>query len=405
MKKFYLRKLCVTILALLCAATLTPTFTGRVQASIPPPSTSVTLSTPSKDATITRAISYYVPTSSSPPPPGPEDQNYGADSYLEISSFHSMSSDSSARTLVQFDLPPELSGATIISATLSLYYYNDLGPMAPEGNSIQVCRVTHDWVEGTGTSGTPTQDGVTWNEYNYFDGSDTSTNNWLTGGGDYTLTDGSAAVFPSAPPPAVWISWTVTSIVQGWASGAYPNYGFLLLLEDEGFISCGGVFGSKESTLYPSPKLEITYSPATIESCDSGGVTKDEFLPGEDVYAKGSGFVDNTYDIYVVEDTTWTDGMAIPERVPETAEAVTCVSGAFWELVWAAPLIPGKYDIVVDVGGNGVYDAGVDPLDDMDVGLAGFFVVPEYPLGTILGVAICFAALAVFKSKSLRIHL
>jgi hypothetical protein len=33
------------------------------------------------------------------------------------------------------------------------------------------------------------------------------------------------------------------------------------------------------------------------------------------------------------------------------------------------------------------------------------WVIPEYPFGTIIGLAMCFAALAVFKSKNLRIHL
>ncbi|MDH5688906.1 MAG: DNRLRE domain-containing protein [Candidatus Bathyarchaeota archaeon] len=402
MKKSYFRKLGIAILALLCAAMLTPTFIGGVQASIP--YISLTLSTPSKDASIIMDWKMVYYPAVYPPIP---DYNYGADGKLEIRAMSGMDYVRIARTLVQFNLPPELSGATIISATLSLYYYYDLGPGPAEGYSIRVCRVTHEWVEGTGTSATPTQDGVTWNEYNYYDGrggsGGTATNDWVTDGGDYTLTDSSTAAFPSST--GQWISWTVTSIVQGWASGAYLNYGFLLKLDDE-ILDCGGLFSSRESTSTAlPPELEITYLPATIESCDSGAVTKDEFLPGQDVYAKGTGFVDNTYDMYVVKDTTWNDGMAIPERVPGTTETVSCVSGAFLELVWAAPLIPGKYDIVVDVGGNGVYDAGVDPLDDMDVGLAGFFVVPEYPLGTILGVAMCFAALAVLKSKSLRIHL
>jgi len=33
------------------------------------------------------------------------------------------------------------------------------------------------------------------------------------------------------------------------------------------------------------------------------------------------------------------------------------------------------------------------------------FVVPEYPFGTILGLSMCFAALAVFKSKRTHLHL
>jgi hypothetical protein len=73
--------------------------------------------------------------------------------------------------------------------------------------------------------------------------------------------------------------------------------------------------------------------------------------------------------------------------------------------VWSDPLTPGKYDIVVDVNGNGVYDEGIDALDDNDIEVtAGFFVIPEYGIGTILGLVGCFAALAVSRiSKRKRL--
>lgn len=65
-----------------------------------------------------------------------------------------------------------------------------------------------------------------------------------------------------------------------------------------------------------------------------------------------------------------------------------------------SPLIPGKYDIVVDVNGNGVYDDGVDALDDKDVQVtAGFFVIPEYLFGTILALIGCFAAFGIFRFR------
>jgi hypothetical protein len=66
--------------------------------------------------------------------------------------------------------------------------------------------------------------------------------------------------------------------------------------------------------------------------------------------------------------------------------------------VWSGPLTLGKYDVVVDVNGNGVYDEVVDALDDNDVEVtAGFFVIPEFLFGTILGLLGCFAAFGVFR--------
>jgi hypothetical protein len=56
----------------------------------------------------------------------------------------------------------------------------------------------------------------------------------------------------------------------------------------------------------------------------------------------------------------------------------------------------GEYDLIADVNDNGVYDEGVDALDDLDVDGAGLFVIPDL-LGTIMGLAGCFTALAVFR--------
>jgi len=149
----------------------------------------------------------------------------------------------------------------------------------------------------------------------------------------------------------------------------------------------------------------------TIESCDLVGVQKDTFDLDETVYVTGSGYAPSivavtTYDIHVVNDVTWSDGMPIPDRVPGTATTVT--SDSLGNIsptpVWSDPLTPGKYDIVVDVNGNGDYDEGIDALDDMDIQeTAGFFVIPEYVLGTIVGLIACFAAFGVFL-RFRRLH-
>jgi hypothetical protein len=165
------------------------------------------------------------------------------------------------RILVHFNLPPELSGATVTSATLTLHFDGTWSGTDPEGKLLRVCRITRNWNEGSGAGGALTQDGVTWNEYNYFDGLTTTTNNWNTPGGDYTMTDSSSVSYD------IWTytSWTVTEIVQGWASNTYPNYGFLIKFDDESPSESIGVsFDSKETTeTYGIPQLEITYVPAS----------------------------------------------------------------------------------------------------------------------------------------------
>lgn len=142
----------------------------------------------------------------------------------------------------------------------------------------------------------------------------------------------------------------------------------------------------------------------TIESCDSTGTKKDSFDPSDTVYANGDGYCPSTtYDLYVVPDTMWTDGMAIP------GTSISVSSDSLGNIpptaVMSSPLTPGKYDIVVDVNGNGVYDADIDALDDNDIQVTGgFLVIPEYWLGTILGLVGCFAAFGVFRvSKRKRL--
>jgi len=113
----------------------------------------------------------------------------------------------------------------------------------------------------------------------------------------------------------------------------------------------------------------------TVESADISGATQDVFQTGDSVYAVGSGYAaTTTYDLYVVEDTTWVDGMAIPSRVAGTETSVTTDGSGdipAGTLIWTSS-VEGEYDIVVDVGGNGQYDASTDGLDS---GSPGFVVI------------------------------
>ena len=139
----------------------------------------------------------------------------------------------------------------------------------------------------------------------------------------------------------------------------------------------------------------------TIGSCDGTGAQKDVFNSDETVYVTGTGYAPNqTYNIYVVNDTAWVDGMTIPARIQGTVTSVSSDSSGNINLtaVWNKSLTPGKYDILVDVNGNGKYDADVDALyNNKIVTTAGFSLIPEYLFGTILGLAGCFAALGAFR--------
>lgn len=145
-----------------------------------------------------------------------------------------------------------------------------------------------------------------------------------------------------------------------------------------------------------------------IETCDIDGSSKDVFAPGDKVYVKGSGYPvgGGTYDLYVVMDVEWTGGMEIPPGLPGAEPNVSTDEDGNISpsptVAWKPPLEPpGKYDIVVDVNDNGKYDVGVDAIDDLDVeGTAGFFVIPELPLGVATGLIVMLASLALFQRRT-----
>ena len=121
----------------------------------------------------------------------------------------------------------------------------------------------------------------------------------------------------------------------------------------------------------------------TIESCDWQGVEKNSFDFAETAFVNGSGFQPSTtYALYVVSDVAWVDGMNIPSRVSGTApEILSDSSGKVVpSRIWNTPPATGKYDILVDVNGNGKYDANTDAADDNDIQVtAGLQVIPEFP--------------------------
>jgi len=139
--------------------------------------------------------------------------------------------------------------------------------------------------------------------------------------------------------------------------------------------------------------IETTYAIDTVtvvpvvrvyfQVTDLDGNVKNEFLPSDNVHIKGRGYSPSTtYDLYVVTDNNWSDSIPIPSSVPETENSVTTDENGNipTTVVWNSPLLPGKYDIVIDLNRNRKYDEDIDALDDGNITVtAGFLVVPEPP--------------------------
>lgn len=109
---------------------------------------------------------------------------------------------------------------------------------------------------------------------------------------------------------------------------------------------------------------------------------RDTFLTTENVYVGvdpevQSSVMGDTADIYIVNhkteaewiiDPTLTDVTGYVERITVQFVCTNC-----WAtLAWAAPLDPGKYDVVLDFGQDGQYTHGEDLIDSLDE--VGFYV-------------------------------
>jgi len=119
----------------------------------------------------------------------------------------------------------------------------------------------------------------------------------------------------------------------------------------------------------------------------------------ETVCVVGSGFAaSQTYNVYIVYDTIWFDGVNITGRVQASTVSSDSLGNISLTAVWNKPLTSGVYDILVDVNDNGRYDAGVDALYSRVIAAAR-----ERTL-TILDLAGCFAALGAFLIYKRRHH-
>jgi len=207
-----------------------------------------------------------------------------------------------------------------------------------------------------------------------------------------------------------------------WGDGTPPNSGTVYEQDGSGTVTASHTYtaaGSYTLTVtvtdddggsnFKTADIEVTAGSSipvvlwTIESCDIAGSQKDTFAVGDDVYAIGTGYnPSTTFDLFLVEDVTWIDGMAIPPRVPGTTTTITSdgAGNVPPTLLWSNPVVPGKYDLVVDLDGDGLYYANTDALDDIDIEItAGLFVIPEVAFGSIMAIASMFTALGFYAYK------
>ena len=146
------------------------------------------------------------------------------------------------RSLLRFNLGAIPAGARIMRADLSLERESGSGADQP----VSAHRIVNPWSEAS----------VTWNQRE-------SGTNWDTAGADF---DNMAITTTPVGPVNQRYAWNITSLVQGWVDGSYPNYGVALVAAIAGMPG-ERFYTSDEIDETRRPRLMINYTCACDEIC------------------------------------------------------------------------------------------------------------------------------------------
>jgi uncharacterized protein YfaP (DUF2135 family) len=179
-----------------------------------------------------------------------------------------------------------------------------------------------------------------------------------------------------------------TFLIPVWVNppASTTGLGFDLVadLDRSGNYSTGDVVDSHTPVGFMVQRLSGPQHIQVQLACDVNRNYKDLFTAAENVYIYVNPPTQQLahkfgYKYIVAHRNTWV-GFENLNDITEGPERDHPQWGCTNEgrvLMWPAPLTPGIYDAVLDVNGNGIYDIGVDLLDNIDVfgnAVGGFFV-------------------------------
>jgi hypothetical protein len=158
-------------------------------------------------------------------------RNYGDYDLLMVNN------GSPVRGLVEFEgLSAVPKGATVISAVLTLYNRNNT-----PNDTFRIYRVTQSWAEMA----------VTWN--------------------------GQPAYYPTSYAAKFvegtgYFRFDIKTLVQEWVDGTYPNYGFIVVRDNEAGSRWPYFISSDYTTEARRPQLTVNYTMASLEPASFGRI-------------------------------------------------------------------------------------------------------------------------------------
>ena len=187
------------------------------------------------------------------------------------------------RGLLCFDLSSIPLGSTVSSATLTVYRR-----AISTADQINVHRITNGWIETDCSWDSRTQDPA---------------RGWSSAGGEYAATVYASATPTGSEVDGDPIAFDVTTLVQEWVDGTYPNSGFLLKKATETGASTGlGIWSSDYGTAAQRPKLVVEYTAASARYILGGNGGWCWFSDPRAIHYNGTtyiGYVNNNGDICI----------------------------------------------------------------------------------------------------------
>ncbi|MFQ5638398.1 MAG: DNRLRE domain-containing protein [bacterium] len=158
---------------------------------------------------------------------------------------------SKKRTLVKFDLASAglPADAEIVKAQLQLKYYGRSGSSWVD-REVRVHQMLVDWVETQATRDNRTSTAVWSSAYGAI-------------GADAKAAHEDSVVFTFNTAVGSWQYWDVSAPTRAWHSGSAPNFGGILLADNEYVVGYDLRFRSSDDGNVDQPVLEVIYTQPT----------------------------------------------------------------------------------------------------------------------------------------------
>ena len=186
------------------------------------------------------------------------------------------------RSLLKFDFSSIPAGSTITAASLRLTLTKT---RAFTTMPVTVRRLTADWSEGASNPtnaegfGAPAVTGdTTWTHRVY------PSTLWATAGGEFAAATSATTVIPATTSGShTWTGAGLVTDVQGWKNGTLPNYGWIMIGNENENANARRYGSRTNSGASIRPQLTVTYTRPS--PCGRADLNNDSILDGSDFIA------------------------------------------------------------------------------------------------------------------------